>query len=226
MQQARVSPNYELIIELTWGVCDACDSYGKYLDDNDIDDIDELADLLNIYTDDLFPIKFTVSDDVRNPTEWFSAIADWNPTEGNTIQIILYRKNLEGVYDPETFKLTLVGALGHETIHFGQYDKIGAERMNKIQSGHQKGLLKVLNGGSGRDWKRSYLRDPHEIMAYGHDLAREIHGVDKPQNALRNPEAYRDELLVWDMFREIFPANAKQMKQLLKYTADYFNSPC
>ena len=70
---------------------------------------------------------------------------------------------------------------------------------------------------------RSYLRDPHELMAYGHDLAQEINRTSDPQKALRNPEAFRDELPVYNQFRNVWPPNAKPLQRLLSYTARYIS---
>jgi hypothetical protein len=68
-----------------------------------------------------------------------------------------------------------------------------------------------------------YLRDPHELMAYAHDLADEMKSnTDDPAAALRNPEKYREQLPVYDRFRNSFPKDSKQIKQLMKYTADYY----
>ena len=61
-------------------------------------------------------------------------------------------------------------------------------------------------------------------MAYAHDLADEMRNVDNPEEALRNPEKYIKELPSYQRFRGIFPVNSKQIKQLLKYTADYFKT--
>ena len=88
----------------------------------------------------------------------------------------------------------------------------------------KKSLNKKNAGGTDLDLMRSYLRHPHELMAYAHDLAGEMKETDNPEEALRNPEKYKTELPVYNRFREIFPPNAKQLRQLLKYTADYFKA--
>ena len=92
----------------------------------------------------------------------------------------------------------------------------------KYKSGYMKGLDQLKKGGTQADLMRSYLRDPHELMAYASDLAGEMKDLDNPEAVLRNPEAYRKELPSYDRMRNSFPADAKQIKQLLKYTADYF----
>ena len=87
-----------------------------------------------------------------------------------------------------------------------------------------KGVEKKKSGGTEQDLMRMYLRDPHELMAYGHDLADEIRDTDAPEETIRNPEKFINELPVYQRFRNIFPKDSKQIKQLMKYTANYFNN--
>ena len=96
-------------------------------------------------------------------------------------------------------------------------------RVNKIKSGHQKGTELANKTGDPKDWMREYLRDPHELMAYGSDLASEIKDTDNPEQVLRNPEAYKNDLPSYARYRTVFEPNSKEIKQLLKYTADYYN---
>jgi hypothetical protein len=42
-----------------------------------------------------------------------------------------------------------------------------------------------------------------------------------PEDALRNPEKYRNELPSYDKHRAIFPPNAKPLQKLLSYAAGY-----
>ena len=63
----------------------------------------------------------------------------------------------------------------------------------------------------------------HELMAYGSDLASEIKDTDNPEQVLRNPEAHKDDLPSYARYRQVFEPNSKEIKQLLKYTADYYN---
>ena len=192
--EARVEPDQDFLAQLEEIVDESIAEYQEFLEENN--DVD--------------------------PNEWISAVADWDEKEGKTITIYLHAKNLEKVYGPKSFKNILMRMLGHETIHWNQYDKMGAKVLNNYKSGYQKGVIKKASGGDERDLMRSYLRDPHELMAYAHDLAGEMKETDNPEEALRNPEKYKAELPVYERFREIFPPNAKQLRQLLKYTADYF----
>ena len=204
----------------------ALQNYNDFLqENNDVDDIEELVDLLNFECEDDVPeVLFVASHSERaDPNEWISAMADFDPAEGKTITFVLHAKNLEGSYGPQTFIDTLFGALGHETIHWNQYDKFDPKKIDSHKSGHMKGTELIAKGGTQRDWMRSYLRDPHELMAYGHDLANDMMDSSDPQQALRNPEMFKEELPTWQRFRQIFPKDAKQMKQLLKYATDYFN---
>ncbi len=60
-------------------------------------------------------------------------------------------------------------------------------------------------------------------MAHGHDLAQEILASSNPEDALRNPEKYREELPAYDKHRQIFPPNAKPLQRLLSYASGYVN---
>lgn len=222
--EAKVKPD-DTILDIMDGVIDAVNAeYQSYLDsNNDVDDIDELADLLNDEVEmEELPIVFHVNHEPRkDPNEQMSAVASWEGDEEKGIDIVLHAKNLEGTWGPKTFKKTLLGALAHETIHFGQYDKMGKEKLGQTLSGHQKGTAAVAKGGTARDWERMYLRDPHEIMAYGHDLAKDILDMENPQQVIRQIERYKDELPVYKKFRSIFHKESPQIKSLLKYTTQY-----
>ena len=224
--EARVQPDNS-IIEIMDGIIDSVQAqYQDMLDNNgDKDDIDELADLFNDEVEDYeLPIEFHVNHEERkDPNEWISAAASWEGDEEKFIDIILHAKNLEGSWGPKTFKQYLMRALAHETIHFGQYDKMGKEKLGQTQSGHQKGTAVVAKGGTARDWERMYLRDPHELMAYGHDLAQEINDTDNPAEVLRSIEKYRNELPVYNKFRNIFHKESPQIRSLLKYATQYLS---
>lgn len=225
--EARVTPD-NAILDVMDSIIDSVnDEYKEFLEqNNDQDDIEELAELLNWEVEEEgLPVVVHVNHEPRkDPNEWISAAASWEGENDKGIDIILHAKNLEGKWGPETFKQMMMRMLAHETIHFGQYDKIGKERLDKTQSGHQKGTAAVKAGGTERDWKRMYLRDPHELMAYGNDLASEIRDTADPDKTIRNIEAYRSELPTYERFRDIFPKDSKQIKQLLKYTYDYYNN--
>ena len=222
--EAKLKPDDDFLSQVEEIVDDSIAEYQDFLADNDdVDDIDELESILNSNNIDELPIEFITDHSPRkDPNEWISAAADWDPKEGKSIRVFLHAKNLEKVYGPQTFKKILMRMLAHETIHWGQYDKFDPKILDTYKSGYMKGVEKKNSGGNERDLMRMYLRDPHELMAYAHDLADEMRDTDNPDEALRNPEKYKNEMPVYQRFREIFPSNSKQIKQLLKYTADYF----
>lgn len=223
--EARLEPDRDFLEQVEEIVDDALEEYAEFLvNNNDQDDIDELEELLNASNYDELPIEFIADHNPRrDPNEWISAAADWDPKEGKSVRVFLHAKNLEGVYGPKTFKKILMRMLAHETIHWKQYDRFEPGVLDTYKSGYMKGVEKKDAGGTERDLMRMYLRDPHELMAYAHDLADEIKdNTDNPELALRNPEKYIDELPVYQRFRQSFPRDSKQIKQLMRYTADYF----
>ncbi len=224
LTEARVEPDKNFMSRVEQIIDDSIEEYQEVLDSNgDVDDIDELEEILNQNNYDNLPIEFIATDQERkDPNEWISAEAGIDK-DGKFMQVYLFTKNLEGKYGPKTFKQLVMRMLAHETIHWNQYKKIGMDRVNKIKSGHQKGTELAYKTGNPKDWMREYLRDPHELMAYGSDLASEIKDTDNPEQVLRNPEAYKNDLPSYARYREIFEPNSKEIKQLLKYTADYYN---
>lgn len=225
--EARVEPDQDFLAQVEEIIDDSLEEYQEFLEgNNDVDDINELEEILNSNNYDELPIEFIADHSPRNdPDEWVSAAADWDPEEGKSVRIFLHARNLEGVYGPKTFKNILMRMLAHETIHWGQYDRMGGDVLDGYQSGYMKGIQKKAQGGSNRDLMRMYLRDPHELMAYASDLAQEMRdNTDNPEDALRNPEKYKNELPVYQRFRQSFPKDSKQIKQLMKYTADYYGA--
>jgi len=224
--EAKLKPDSDFLSQVEEIVDDSIDEYQDFLaDNNDVDDIDELESILNSNNYEELPIEFITDHSPRkDPNEWISAAADWDPKEGKSIRVFLHAKNLEKVYGPQTFKKILMRMLAHETIHWNQYDKFDPNVLDTYKSGYMKGVEKKNSSGNERDLMRMYLRDPHELMAYAHDLADEMRDTDNPEEALRNPEKYKNEMPVYQRFRDIFPSNSKQIKQLLKYTADYFRA--
>ena len=222
--EARVEPDKYFMSQVEQIIDDSIEEYQQVLDSNgDVDDIDELEEILNQNNYDNLPIEFIASDQERkDPNEWISAEAGIDE-DGKFMQVYLFSKNLEGKYGPKTFKQLVMRMLAHETIHWNQYAKIGMDRVNKIKSGHQKGQELAKKTGNQMDWMREYLRDPHELMAYASDLASEIKDTDNPEQVLRNPEAYKNDLPSYARYRQVFEPNSKELKQLLKYTADYYN---
>jgi len=222
--EARVEPDKEFMSQAEEILDDSISEYQDYLDDNgDVDDINELEEILNSNNHDDLPIEFFATDqDRKDPNEWISAEAGVENGE-RFMQVYLFTKNLQGKYGPKTFKQLVMRMLAHETIHWNQYSKIGLDKVGKIKSGHQKGTELANKTGNEQDWMREYLRDPHELMAYASDLASEIKDTDNPEQVLRNPEQYKNDLPSYARYRTVFEPNSKELKQLLKYTADYYN---
>ncbi len=220
--EARVTPDQEFMAELEAGVDEALDEYAEYLQDNDdVDNIDELASLLEASVDEDLRMQFVVNDDVPKSDMWMYAEAltgeDEDGKRVTDIVIYLNEKNLVGVYGPKTFKKILMRLVSHELVHKSQHSRIND--IDRMASGYQK----AAGAKNSREWKRKYLRDPHEIQAYGETLAQEIADTENPQATIRNPESYMDSLPTYASFRDIFPRNSKQIRALLKYTADYLS---
>ena len=223
LTEAKVEPDKEFMSQVEQILDDSIEEYQQILDSNgDVDDIDELEDILNQNNYENLPIEFIASDQERkDPNEWISAEAGIDK-DGKFMNVYLFSKNLEGKYGPKTFKQLVMRMLAHETIHWNQYSKIGLDKVNKIKSGHQKGTELANKTGRSEDWMREYLRDPHELMAYASDLASEIKDTDNPEQVLRNPEAHKQDLPSYARYRTVFEPSSKEIKQLLKYTADYY----
>ena len=221
--EAKVQPDKKFMSQVEQIIDDSIEEYQQVLDDNeDVDDIDELEEILNQNNYDNLPIEFIATDQERkDPNEWISAEAGLDK-DGKFMNVYLFSKNLEGKYGPKTFKQLVMRMLAHETIHWNQYNKIGSDKVNKIKSGHQKGTELANKTGNQIDWMREYLRDPHELMAYASDLASEIKDTDNPEQVLRNPEAHKQDLPSYARYRTVFEPSSKEIKQLLKYTADYY----
>ena len=223
--EARVSPDVEFMDQVEQILDLSIEEYGKYLDDNnDVDDIFELEEILNSNNDSNLPIEFIASAKERqDPNEWISAMAGIDK-KGPFMEVYLFSKNLEGRYGPKTFKQIVMRMLAHETIHWNQYKKVGLNKIDKIKSGHQKGTEIANRTGNQMDWMREYLKDPHELMAYASDLASEIKDLDNPEQVLRNPEAHKQDLPSYARYRQVFEPNSREIRQLLKYTADYYSN--
>lgn len=225
LTEARVTPDVEFMDQVEQILDLSIEEYGEYLNDNnDVDDIFELEEILNNNNDNDLPIEFIASDQERqDPNEWISAMAGIDK-KGPFMEVYLFSKNLEGRYGPKTFKQIVMRMLAHETIHWNQYKKVGLDKIDKIKSGHQKGTEIANRTGDPMDWMREYLKDPHELMAYASDLASEIKDLDNPEQVLRNPEAHKQDLPSYQRYRQVFEPNSKEMRQLLKYTADYYSN--
>ena len=227
MYMSILNPDYEMVSKVSDIIDEVNDLYVENLTMNhDIDDIHELAELLNTRMKKAkLPIEWLVYDEQReDPDEWISAMASVMFGSIKHLDVILWESNLEGKWGPATFKEMVLKMLGHETIHFNQYERIGLDRLNLIESGHQKGTKLKTKTGKDRDWMRLYLRDPHELMAYGHDLSEELKLSSDPDKALRNPEAFINELPAYGQYRQIFPVGAKPLQKMLSYAARYYSN--
>jgi hypothetical protein len=223
-----LTPDHELIAKVATIVDDVNADYLKFLESNsDDDDIDYLAKMLEEATTAEIPlanISWAAYDDERpDPNEWVSAMTGL--TESATfISVYLWIRNLEQKWGPKTFKEVVLGMLAHETIHIAQYNRIGFDtlRDKNLKSGHQLGTELKAKTGDPDIWMQCYLSDPHELMAYGHDLAADIKANDKPEEALRSPETNREDLPVYNLYRQFFDVDSKQIKRLLSYAARYY----
>jgi len=223
--EANVYPDKEYLETLEQGVDEALEEYDEYLQSHDdVDNIDVLSDLLNSSVDEDLRMDFAVDHDEPTVDWWMSAEATTGTTEDGDvvtdITVILKAKNMEGVYGPKTFKKILNRLVSHELVHKGQHGRIPPKNLDKMASGYQK----AATATSAREWARKYLRDPHELMAYGETLAQEISDTEDPQKTLRNPEAYMASLPTYARFRSIFPRASKQIKALLKYSSNYLKN--
>lgn len=221
--EAIVMPDSEFMTELSYSIDEALEEYQEYLDAHgDRDNINHLEDLLNASFDDEDRIDFVTNYDKPSVDWWMRAEAVTSETEDGErvtdITVVLIARNLIGVYGPKTFKKMLMRLLSHELVHKGQHSRI--PDLTKMSSGYQK----AANATSHREWENKYLRDPHELMAYGETIAQEIADTENPQAALRNPEAYIDQLPTYARFRNMWPRNSKYIKMLLKYTSQYLQN--
>ncbi len=198
--------------------------YKEFLaSNNDQDDPEELADIMTSIFDSMdVPIDVMVGNPGGKAVDWYiqSAVVHG----GGEIDLILDPDTIIGHWGPESFKKSVLKTLEHENIHLRQRDRMGDDKYNTLPSGYMKGLKLQKKTGKERDLIRTYLRDPQELMAHGHDLAREIQASSNPAQALRNPERFREELPVYDKHRLIFPANAKPLQRLISYASKYLKN--
>lgn len=216
----RLRPDQDFLQTLSDGVDEALEEYKEYLDlNNDRDNITVLEDLLNASIDEDLRITFITNYEKTNSDWWMNAEAvtgeDEDGERVTDIDVYLHARNLKGAYGPKTFKKMLMRLISHELVHKDQHSRI--PDIGKMASGYQK----AANAKSHREWENKYLRDPHELMAYGETLAQEIADTENPQATLRNPEAYMDQLPTYARFRNMWPRNSKYIKALLKYTSQY-----
>lgn len=216
-------PNDDSIENISEILDMVCEEYKEFLSSNkDKDDPEELADIMDTLFHDMgIKIEVLVGPKNAKAVDWYiqSAIV----AADGTIVLVLDPDSIDGYWGPETFKQSVVKTLEHEHIHLSQRDRMGKKKYKQLPSGYQLGLRKKEKTGKERDLIRTYLRDPHELMAHGHDLAREIQKSKNPEEALRNPEKYRSELPTYDKHREIFPSNSKPLQRLLLYATNYIN---
>ena len=221
LTEARLQPDQNYLARVGTMLDDANADYTQFLKDNDDkDDLEELVDILQSHSDaEEIDLNFLVGKTGAKAVDWYiqSAIVHGD----GSIDVIIDPDTTIGYWGPKSFKDSLLKTLAHETIHLAQRDKMGAEKYSKLPSGYMQGVKKAKKTGKQRDMIRTYFRDPQELMAHGHDLAQEIIASSNPEDALRNPEKYRDELPAYDKHRQIFPPNAKPLQRLLSYAAGY-----
>lgn len=225
--EATLTPRNDIVDIVLDAVDQASDDYQEYLrDNNDQDDIEYLAELIEEHLDGQIDLEVYVNHTPRkDPNEWLSAEAG---VQDNVefINIILHADNLNGRWGPSTFRKIMKSALEHETIHLNQFSKIGHDKLAGMKSGHQKGTEKMKSVPDNKKqevWQREYLKDPHEIMAYAHDMARELEDSDNPLQLLRSMEQHRDKSTVYSKYRSLFDKDDAVIKQLLKYTSQYLS---
>ena len=219
--EANLPPDHEYLALIGEILDEASAEYAEFLKgNNDQDDVEELADILQSYSDaEELNLDWHVGETGRKAVDWYIQSAQ---VHGNgDMDIILDPDSIIGNWGPKSFKDSVLKTLAHETIHLAQRDRMGAEKYNTLPSGYMLGLKKAKKSGKEQDMIRTYFRDPQELMAHGHDLAQEIMASSNPEDALRNPEKYRNELPSYDKHRAIFPPNAKPLQKLLSYAAGY-----
>ena len=223
LTEARLQPDRDYLAHVGELLNDANADYAEFLkNNNDKDDMDELVDILQSHSNaDELDLNWHVGKPNKKAVDWYiqSAIVHGD----GSIDVILDPDSTIGHWGPKSFKDSVLKTLAHETIHLAQRDRMGADKYAKLPSGYMQGVRKAEKSGNERDMIRTYFRDPHELMAHGHDLAQEILASSNPEDALRNPEKYREELPAYDKHRQIFPPNAKPLQQLLKYASGYVN---
>tara|TARA_R110002074_G_scaffold13412_1_gene47880 strand:+ start:422 stop:1111 length:690 start_codon:yes stop_codon:yes gene_type:complete len=221
LTEARLQPDHDYLAHIGDILDDANAEYAEFLKkNNDKDDVEELVDILQSYSDsEELDLDWHVGDTGRKAVDWYiqSAVVQGD----GSIDVIIDPDSTIGYWGPKSFKDSVLKTLAHETIHLAQRDRMGADKYKNLHSGYMQGLKKAKKSGKEQDMIRTYFRDPHELMAHGHDLAQEIMASSNPEDALRNPEKYRNELPAYDKHRQIFPPNAKPLQQLLKYASGY-----
>lgn len=219
--EARLQPDHDYLALIGEILDDANAEYAEFLKgNNDQDDVEELVSILQSYSDsEELDLDWHVGAAGRKAVDWYIQSAQVHGD--GSMDIIIDPDSTIGHWGPKSFKDSVLKTLAHETIHLAQRDRMGADKYKNLPSGYMLGLKKAQKSGKQRDMIRTYFRDPHELMAHGHDLAKEIQASSNPEDALRNPEKYRNELPAYDKHREIFPPNAKPLQKLLSYAAGY-----
>ena len=190
---------------------------------NNIDDIDLLCKFLQErsvgYLDMVdWGVDWEVPDfDEQN--EWFFASAEI--INGNDhVTFILKGKNLERFWENAIFEYEVLGCFCHETIHLAQFAKCNID-VNDFKSGYQKGVDEWERTGKEERLYEEYYSDPFEIMAFGHNLYLEAINSSEPEEALREPEYFIDELPTYLTYRRVFVKTDKVIKRLLRYAYEY-----
>jgi hypothetical protein len=221
LTEGRLNPDHGFLLLVGEALDDANAEYSDFLkNNNDKDDLEELIDILQSYSDsEELNIDWHIGKPGGKAVDWYIQAAQVHGD--GSMDIILDPDSTIGYWGPKSFKDSVLKTLAHETIHLAQRDRMGVKKYKSLPSGYQLGLKKKEKTGKERDLVRTYFRDPHELMAHGHDLASEIQASSDPEAALRNPEKFRDELPAYDKHRQIFPPNAKPLQRLLSYAAGY-----
>ena len=185
-------------IETLHGVLnEVCTEYCRFLEENnDKDDPLELAEIFNgtLYSYDIESIHVIVGETGKMAIDWY--IQAGMVTHDGDITLVLDPDTINGHWGPKTFVASVIKTLEHENIHIKQRDRMGFEKYSTIPSGYMKGQKLYKKTGNLNDLIRLYFNDPQELMAHGHDIAREVSAIGNPFDILRNIENYRDRIHV------------------------------
>jgi len=173
LHQAVLLPEPETMTSVQDQMQHACTLYQTYLDRHqDIDDFDVLLDVLNELSA-AHDMVFWMGSEGVSTIAWYIQ----NAMVHNDGHIDITLDPIQLTYwGPKSFMTSVMQTLEHENIHLKQRDKMGAQKFKTLPSGYQIGLQKaehVEEHQKHRTVMRSYFRDPHELMAHGHDVCRE-----------------------------------------------------
>ena len=199
------------------------DKYESFLYfNNNVDDIDLLCKFLQERSNgflDVVDWEVDWHEPDGDSHEWFFASTEI--VNGNDhVTFVLKGKNLERFWENEIFEYEVLGCFCHETIHLAQFAKC-VDKLDNFKSGFQKGVDEwERTGNENRLWEE-YYSDPFEIMAFGHNLYLETINSSEPEEVLREPENFLDELPTYLTYRRVFEKGNKIIKRLLRYAYEY-----